>query len=227
MMKDKDFCDGCKFKDDCVSDWAAKFRRRAGASLVNVIVFMAASLMIMAHVFFFANLSSESRVIQAETLQKRFRYDRALNDAISAISEDKFGTVSEKIKTYDDFKGKLALSTKYDSEDLYMRIYDLSYDITDFDTGAYKTAVNKVDTNDTTTNAKAIVPVRAFPPMIPESGDNRRYFLVRVYGTDKTYGEREKAGGKRELMYQVLVRHDPDKHGPERARVLSFQEVWY
>ena len=231
MVKNKDFCNKCKFKDECLSDWAGKFRRR-GASLINVIVFMMAAIMITAHVFFFSALSSENRALQAETLQRRFQFDRVLNYAIDTISGDiTSNDTSPNVAKYDMFSKDYNSSEhnprlKHElSGDIYVSIHDLNYTLNSFETSKYMDEIQKVDNQ--IKNAKAIIPTRIFPPMMPEDSGDIRYFLVRVYGTEKTYGERLASDGKKELMYQVLVKRDARKHGSDRAKVLSFQEVWY
>ncbi|MBQ7220201.1 MAG: hypothetical protein IJS28_04395 [Synergistaceae bacterium] len=241
IMKDKDFCGECRFRNDCMSDWGAKFGKRKGASLVNVMVFMMASVMIISHAFFFSNLSSENMALQAETLQRNFRYNMALSSAIEIISDDnfKYNTVSPEVVSYTDFSKDYTSTPSvvhpsgprlrhYSSGDIYMSIHDLYYSLHGFNTSSYASQIQRVDSYSTAASAKAIMPFRVFPPMLPESGDTHtRYFLVRVYGTEKTYGERANSGGKRELMHQVLVRRDSSKQGSERAKVLTFQEVWY
>ena len=223
IMKDKDFCGECRFRNNCMSDWAGKFRKRIGASLVNVMVFMLAAVMITAHVFFFSNLSSENRVLQAETLQRRFRFDHALNYAIEKISNgiDSNDTSPDSavvnVTKYEDFiessnKGGTRLKPHYASGDIYVSIHDLYYTIpSSFNKTNYSGAID--------INGPAIMPYRIFSPMI-ESGDaSIRYFLVRVYGTEEAYKQRT----KREPMYQALIK----KQEGHKAEILTFQEVWY
>ena len=240
VMKDKDFCGECRFRNNCMSDWAGRFRKRKGASLVNVIVFMLASMMITAHVFFFSALSSENRSLKAEALQQRFRFEKVLAEVIDVISDDKFqnefnNTSPEvTVSAYKDFSkdagydGKDVVRISHDiKRNLYVSIHDLYYGIDkNFDKAGYLNAIKAVDNN--IKNADAIIPCRIFPPMHPESGYTHiRYFLVRVYGTEKTYGQRADTGSNRELMYQALIKRDQSKTGSGRAQVLSFQEVWY
>ena len=238
MVKDKDFCGECRFRNDCITDWEDKFQnkksnksKKKGASIINVIVFMAAAVMMITHVFFFSALSSENRKLQAETLQQRFRFDRALNDAIEIIGDDNLtmNEISPDVNKYTDFRDKTRIYHQlYDDIDVYMSIYDLKYKLDGFTSNisGYVKAIKLVDDYSTSENADAIIPFRMFSPMVSEAG--KRYFLVRVCGTEDIYKDRLKSDNKREMMYQVLVcRYTTPPSGHKRVEVLSFQEVWY
>ena len=219
ILRDKKLCSQCRFSNDCASDWSAKFRRRA-SSMINVLVFFIAALMICSHVFFFSGLTQESIIGQTQELQQRFRFEKVLHDAIEAISGNKFeaNTESPDIENVEAFNSTvLNAGTKkwaYDSPDIHVHIHDLYYKLKDFDTSDYVTEINNNKKND------AIEPFRVFPPMI--GTDTERFFLIRVYTSNVRYRDRK----ERALMYQVLVRRTGTSV-PYTVRPLSFMEMWY
>lgn len=220
IMKDKNFCGTCRFRKSCDSDWAARFRKRKGASLVNVMVFMLAAAMIMTQTFFFLTLSYESDAVHVESMHKRLKFDHALTTAIEVISSDTFkpNDVSYDIAFIDYSKFKASFDKinlgSYSSDDIGMDIYDMFYSLKNFDADSvakYVTELNKDEASSLTE------PNKLFPAIIPEAGG--RYFMVRIY--DKNTSKNTK------LMYQALIRRDKSRKGPKRAKVISFQEVWY
>ncbi len=85
IMRDKNLCRVCKFREGCASDWSGKFRKRQGASLVNVLVFFIAATMITTQVFFFSTLSAENTSVQAHTIQQRLIMNMRLDRALTAL----------------------------------------------------------------------------------------------------------------------------------------------
>ena len=80
IMNDKNLCGCCKFKDTCKEDmkkiFDSKFKlktKRRGASLLSLMVFFMAAIIITSQVFFFSNISSqavkEDRDIQSARMQ--------------------------------------------------------------------------------------------------------------------------------------------------------------
>lgn len=224
ILRDKELCSQCRFSNDCASDWAAKFRRR-GSSMINVLVFFIAALMICSHVFFFSGLTQESIIGQTEDLQRRVKFEKAFRDALEVISTDMFtgtlNTVSPEVpvNNYTEFKAKTEKwqKTYQDKEDngLYAHINDLCYKLTaSFN---YTNYVNDM-TND---KVETIEPFRVFPPMI-HSDSSKRYFLIRIYTSKESYKKRK----ERALMYQALVKRTGTRT-PYKTEILSFMEVWY
>lgn len=220
IMKDKDSCGRCRFRNQCDADWDAKFRRRTGASLINVMVFMLAAVIIMTQTFFFANLSHETSAVQAENINRRFKFDYALSTAINIISSDSFAfnATSPEI-TYANSKDFNAGFNKtrlhsYSSDisgDIAMDIFDMFYNLKSFDVDSVRLYRDSLTWR--------TEPNKIFPAIIPEAGDNNRFFMVRIYDTGSNKSNK--------LMYQAVIRRNPSVLGAQRAKVLSFKEVWY
>lgn len=62
-------------------------RKRQGASLLNVLVFMMFAIMIMSQVFFFAKWSADSAAENREIMMYRFHLDSLIEEAKSALRE--------------------------------------------------------------------------------------------------------------------------------------------
>ena len=171
----------------------------------------------------------------AKTLQQRFRFDKVFADTLSDTFPSNDVSTEVKVSSYQDFSkdrpgtGQQVVRVVHEKVgDVHVSVYDLCYALESFDKKPslgtpsprtkYADAILNVENNSTGANVDAIVPARMFPPMPLVSGD--RYFLVRVYGSEGLYSDRN----KKELMYQALVRR---KSSPPRVEVLSFREVWY
>ncbi|MBR1486614.1 MAG: PD-(D/E)XK nuclease family protein [Synergistaceae bacterium] len=94
IMQDKNLCDSCKFKNTCKDDmkkiFAQKFSfktKRRGASLLSLMVFFMAAIVITAQVFFFSNISSkavkEDRDVQSARIQLQALTDEIIKDFIA------------------------------------------------------------------------------------------------------------------------------------------------
>ena len=231
IMKDKNLCRVCRFSSRCASDWAAKFRKRAGASLVNVCVFFLAAIIITAQAFFFATTSTETLAEETKAITRRFSMGQKLELALTALESRDLKTIANPASAEAAYANFGVIRTNIiSSNDLTERAYE-SFD-----------KVAKVWSDDTRTvfiydlNYKLInannstpgeawddvpMPKRLFPPMQPDS--NGHYFLVRVTGPAQGLGKK--------LLYQVLTRrtvHDmSDPMHYYEVKPLTFQEVWY
>ena len=215
IMRDKDLCGVCRFREGCASDWSGKFRRRLGASMVNVLVFFIAATMITTQVFFFSTLSAENTSVQMETLQHRFQFDYLLDEAlkledsywphnqsgIKIIYDKDHPTIPNDLTYDDDFSAlKHGDIITPANQDMHVDFYDLNYI---FVNGSYMP-------NSTTWENQSgrNIYKRIFPPM------GAGWYLIRIYD--------EPVNGKRALMYQVLVQRIGNT-----PVVKSFQEVWF
>ncbi len=246
IMRDKVLCKVCRFSNSCVSDWSAKFRKqgsadavgtfrkRAGASLVNVCVFFLAAIIITTQAFFFSTSSTQTLAEEAKSMTRRFSMGQKLELALTALESrdlpiianpasaeaaysifSVIGTniVSSSIgeRAYLSFD-KVAKVWSDDSRTVF--IYDLNYKLINAN-GTYNKALNSDPWNDVP------MPKRLFPPMQPDS--HGHYFLVRVLGPAQGIGKK--------LMYQVLTRRKVyDVSNPMHyyeVKPLTFQEVWY
>ena len=227
ILRDKDLCKVCRFRDSCASDWAGKFRKRPGASMLNVLVFFLAAIMIMAQVFFFARTSQDNLAAQAEALQQRAAMDGHLHYALSSVVPY-LDTLKDDLKeasffaddytdgagnTYHSFvKRRLVYNSPSTvTNDSYSHnigtvIYDLDY-IVSHDEGSHDADWEAQSGKD--------MEKMIFPP----AGEG--YYLVRVYEPHKATDDR-----RRSLMYQVLVKRTGTS-APYDVSVKSFQEIWY
>ena len=209
IMTDKDSCGNCRFKSRCASDWAVKFKSRAGASLINVMVFMMAAITISAQVFFFSQLSLESRALEMQDVQQRFKFDSALKVAVESIRNNNLDAPAGNFATYlSNSRYKVFWEERIVSgdanktdTDINTVIYDLNYTVSgDFG--------RDLEESKWKLQAGENLHKQIFPPM------GEGYYLIRVYEPHKE--------NKKSLMYQVVVH----KSGSSVVR-RSFQEVWY
>ncbi len=236
IMRDKDLCKVCRFSNTCASDWAAKFRKRAGASLVNVCVFFLAATMITAQVFFFSTTTTETLAEETKAIARRFSMGQKLELALTTLesrdlrripsndAEAAYGNIGVMGTTiasstihgesgYLSFD-KVAKVWSDDSRTVF--IYDLNYTLINAD-GIYNTNNGRDPWND------VLIPRRLFPPMSDDVYHDQ-YFLVRVLAPGQGLGKK--------LMYQLLTRRKVDtaatdpKHSYD-VYPLTFQEVWY
>ncbi|MBQ9432687.1 MAG: hypothetical protein IJU26_00550 [Synergistaceae bacterium] len=233
IMRDKNLCKVCRFSNTCASDWGAKFgkrsgasdsagpfRKRAGASLVNVCVFFLAATMIMAQVFFFSTTSTENLAEETKATARRFSMDRKLELAFTKLKDESNHITSAPVETpiafaddvgitdagiiADNFVGFHRGTRVYSDDVNQVYIYNLNYTLLSVDYAAHETSANYWDA--------VPIPQRIFPPM---SADR---FLVRILSPRQGLGKK--------LMYQVLVSRDSSVI-PYKITPLTFQEVWY
>ena len=227
IMRDKDLCKVCRFSSRCASDWAAKFRKRAGASLVNVCVFFLAATMIIAQVFFFSTTTTETLAEETKATARRFSMDRKLERAFSVLKSDDISNritsapvvpavaFSNKVgwKVYDP-SGTIeiqlvsfdAAASAWSDDVQKIYIYNLNYTLKSLDYSSKPGVAGAWD--DVAKTPHKVI----FPPM----GADR--FLVRVLAPAHDIG--------RNLMYQVVVSRDSSVT-PYKIQPLTFQEVWY
>ena len=217
IMRDKDLCKVCRFSSRCASDWAAKFRKRAGASLVNVCVFFLAATMITAQVFFFSTTTTETLAEETKAVARRFSMDRKLELAFSVLRDNVNRITSAHVVPAVAFSNKVspgegpfvsfdAAASAWSDDVQQIYIYNLNYTLESLDYANKPEVANAWDRVAQTPH-KVI-----FPPM---SADR---FLVRVLSPGQGLGKK--------LMYQVLVSRDSSVT-PYKVTPLTFQEVWY
>ena len=86
ISRDEKLCRKCPFDGKCANDWRnLKMRKRRGASLINVVVFMMFAVMITAQVFFFTKSSSDSLAEGREIMLYRLNLDSLVEDAKDAL----------------------------------------------------------------------------------------------------------------------------------------------
>ncbi len=89
ILRDDKLCSVCKFRRKCKDDWGnAGMRRRRGASLLNVMVFMLFAVMVTAQVFFFTKTSMEEIVEEREIMSYRLMLDELVEVAENALSRN-------------------------------------------------------------------------------------------------------------------------------------------
>ena len=225
-------------------------RKRRGASLLNVMVFMMFAVMVTAQVFFFSKSSSDSLAEEREIMVYRLNLNSLVEEAKDALRETEdnvighlstledhtltYATFSDDAKIFDDSN----VEEKWKNSGYHVRIYDLDYV---FDGSSFSTA-ERIDW--TTKYSGAYKHRKLFAAMPPigtlkydDEGNvkrngigkliydsvSERFYLIRVW----TQLPENFFNAK--LMYQVLVRRDNDEaiNTTHNVDVLSFQEVWY
>ena len=223
IMRDKKLCSVCRFSNRCASDWAAKFRKRVGASLVNVCVFFLAATMITTQVFFFSTTTTETLAEETKAITRRFSMEQKLELAFTTLKGDEI--ISNTVEAPIAFSNSIGLivsgtfvsfdtgARAWTDEEQKIYIYNLDYTLKSADYANYATN-NTIEA----WNRVAKTPHKViFPPM------GAGYFLVRVLAPSQGLGKK--------LMYQVLVHRESntDSYIPDHYIVqpVTFQEVWY
>lgn len=144
IVRDKNLCVQCPFRGNCANDWRnLSVRKRKGASLLNVMVFMMFAVMLISQVFFFAKWSADSVAESRELMMFRLHLDSLVEEAKEALRVTGTGKIEHYTYldnvplNFSDFSDDAAIfdNSKLDSEwqqksyrDTYqLRIYDLSY----------------------------------------------------------------------------------------------------
>ena len=253
ISRDEKLCRKCPFEGRCANDWRnLKVRKRRGASLLNVMVFMMFAVMITAQVFFFAKSSSDSLAEGREIMLYRLQLNSLVEEAKDALrvkEGDKvighLATLETKPLKYSDFSDDAKIFDDSDVGDewrnngYHVRIYDLDYS---FDASSFETADRTNWTEKYSGSYKHRKLFAAMPPIGEEQKDDdnniqrndigkpiydtvdSRYYLIRAWTQlpENYYGTK--------LMYQVLVKRDEKDQTSStyhNVDVLSFQEVWY
>lgn len=203
----------------------SSFRKRSGASLINVCVFFLAATMIVSQVFFFSTTTTETLAEETKATARRFSMDRKLDIAFSALKNDDVryritsAPVVPAISFADDigflttvaFTGFSTATLASSDEVQQIYIYNLNYTLVSLDyTLATDNSRKKVAGawDDIAETPHKVI----FPPMGPDR------FLVRVLSEGQGLGKK--------LMYQVVVSRDSSVI-PYKIMPLTFQEVWY
>ena len=222
IMRDKNLCGVCKFREGCASDWAGKFRRRLGASMVNVLVFFIAATMITTQVFFFSTLSAENTSIQVEALQHRFQFDYMLSEVLKSFAAGNWPAAPDNPDTayttmnfssdppHCNYSGECkgfyenlcVHNSTLSTSTINVDCYNLDYKL-----------INNNNRYDASNWAKQTGRDNFYKHIFPPKGEG--YYLIRIYDIPTT--------GKRSMMYQVLVH----KNSSNKPLVKSFQEVWF
>lgn len=201
ILRDENLCSVCTFNKSCKSDIDKIFaKKRPGASLVNVLVFFLAAVMITAQVFFFFQNESDSIKGEREILQVRMRLE-------SLVQEGKKYTIgrNDTVLTSQDYSTffnatKIAGTGEYWGKKYFMTINTLNYP---FKTRLiHKEGYRDKEFDEAEWN-NIPVPQRIFSPM------GAGYYLIRAYTTLQSGTS---------LMHQVLIRN---------GTILSYEEIWY
>lgn len=142
ISRDENLCRKCPFDGKCANDWRSlKVKKRRGASLINVMVFMMFTVMVTAQVFFFSKTSSDSLAEEREIMLYRLKLDSLIEDAKDKLKiqtgtglithnyslHSVSGTTSTySALTYDKFFTDTKLLSE-DSNGYHLRIHDLDY----------------------------------------------------------------------------------------------------
>ncbi len=143
ISRDENLCRKCPFDGKCANDWRSlKVKKRRGASLINVMVFMMFTVMVTAQVFFFSKTSSDSLAEEREIMLYRLRLDSLVEDAKDKLKiKTGPGLITHKeelhklegtawiypkaLKYSGFYEGTKLISE--DSNGYHLRIHDLDY----------------------------------------------------------------------------------------------------
>ena len=217
IMKNQKLCTQCKFRINCENDIKKMFvvNKRRGSSLVSVLVFFLAAVLITAQVFFFSTNSNYSLAEDRELLAMKLQLAQKVEEAKAKISDDDDlpSVPSSTIITCENFwKETTDNPPKEPSlEHFYYNIHNLQFN---FDPTENISKWDDYSKGDNTYK-------KIFPPM----GEN--YYLIRafkkikvpIYLDDKI---KNVTSVDQTLMYQVLVQKDGDK-----IVTKSYEEIWF
>ena len=172
--------------------------KRSGASLINVLVFMLAAVMITAQVFFFFEREMQTTTENSELLLTRMRLESIVQEA------KKFLTPKAATADYKTFyeNTKLDIDPKkfpkdYWNDKYHVAIHSLNYSLE-------KKSFNSDEWLEIAPHE------RIFPAMKP---DGQNYYLIRAYA---------QLSAQNYLMHQVLVCIDGSK-----IETKTYEEIWY
>ena len=224
IMHDKNLCASCKFQNTCRNDMKKIFdSKRRGASMISLMIFFLAAIVITAQVFFFSNISAESVKEDRDIQSSRMQLASVVEDVKDLFKND---NVSRR-NNYDPSSKKIVFYSGEITAD-YLNFYDeykagdfqkphgsmptgftkvLSVDVFILDY-TYKAPDDDLDYHDFALNwGKISTDKRIFPPM----GEN--HYLIRV--------SKQMPAGNR-LMIQALIESDDDKFIQK-----TYEEIWY
>lgn len=212
FLNDKNLCGKCKFKTVCRDDMNRIFfgRKRRGGSLVNVLVFFIAAVLITAQVFFFSVDSSKSVAEDTYLIQARLNLAAQVEKAkeevrLGRITEDNNGIFAGYYE-YKKLNGKLFYDLA--SKDIYKNMNNIVVDVYHLNYTFYNDNGSELKRKWEDQTGEKNMHKKIFPPM----GAN--HYLIRAY---------TKLKSSRFLMYQVLVK----KNGTSAPSTLSYEEIWY
>ena len=214
ILMDKELCKSCKYRTKCETNVKSMFeKKRAGASLLSVLIFFMAAMMIMTQAFFFATNSSESLAEERQLVGIRMKLAEAVEYAKEEVKKktnvDVSGTpdatYTDNVATncYGFYKVTRQNNTHLTFDD---KNHIWSVDVHDLNYNYIEAPINEDWVKQ---SGKGNMHKKIFPAM------GEGYYLIRAYAQIP-------AGTW--LMYQVLVKHINTSTPPE---VLSYEEIWY
>ncbi|MBQ7154030.1 MAG: PD-(D/E)XK nuclease family protein [Synergistaceae bacterium] len=229
IVKDEKLCSVCPFNGKCDYDRATGFGKRRGASMINVLVFFMMAMMVSAQVFFSTSTSLETTGVQADAMNRRFIYEKYLNEAIqtvrttsdallrrgSAYSEAAYAANLQDASG--DVTSSFFEQRKTDREKtgntVRYEIFDLNYTLVQGNPPSGRDLTDMWRGHIGGTYFDELHKM-IFPPMSED------HYLIRVYENEAADPSKRRT---QRLMYQVVVK----KNGENTPAIKSFQEVWY
>ena len=199
ILRNKNLCDKCKFRFNCEKDINKIFsiHKRRGSSLVSVLVFFIAAVLITAQVFFFSTNSNESLAEDRELMGIKLKLAQYIDNVKDTIknNESTFKITSQpSVKTCEEFYDNTRKSKSHDghhisSNGFIVDVYDLNYEF----------EINSYTATDTDK--------KIFPAM------GAHHYLIRAFTKINIAKDVD-----RTLMYQVLIHN---------SEIKSYEEIWF
>ena len=232
-------------------------RKRRGASLLNVMVFLMFAVMVTAQVFFFSKSSSDSLAEEREIMVYRLNLNSLVEEAKDALKEtdeekqilhDRLLSNGSTKLTYSQFYEQTKVKNPNgltwiierditDDRKYTVTIHDLYYI---FDGSSFSTTERSDWTNNYSGSNKHKKLFAAMTPLSRDEGTERvnedgttthipDYKITNSFYLIRAYTQLPENFFNAKLMYQVLVKRDEDPASStyHNVDVLSFQEVWY
>ena len=255
ISRDKKLCRQCPFDGKCAEDWRSlKMRKRRGASLINVMVFLMFAGMITAQVFFFSRTSADSLAEGREIMLYRLQLQSLVEEAKDKLKiqteqdgailhDSRLHNASGEPRTmnaidvvkYNEFYDKTTLISNSDdsfpdtwkNNGYHVRIHDLDYsfDATGFDSSSRSDWVENYGNSNAEKKLFAAMYVPVMSEDVTRNASGDITAVTHRYYLIRAHKQLPANYYGRKLMYQVLIRRNENNH--QDIQTLSFQEVWY
>lgn len=211
ILRDENLCSICKFNKKCEADLDEMFKKkRPGASLINVLVFFLAAVMITAQVFFFFGNESETIKEERSMLQIRMRLENLVQEGKKYVAGR--NDIVMDSQDYYTFFSNTKLPNDYNFPGTYWNDkYNLTINTLNYTLQERKILLETSSGwHDFDEKEWGNIPVheRVFSPMGPG------YYLVRAYTVLPSGNS---------LMHQAIVHNNSIIYNS----IISYEEIWY
>ena len=210
ILQDKELCALCKFKTKCKNETQSLFRKQRPAStMLSVLIFFMAAMMIMTQVFFFSTNSSESLIEDRELVGIRMKLASKVEEAKEYLTTNKPKAYKCTTNNRSFYKNTMVSPDTYYTYDSNIQNKISNWANNSAVIGKIFLTINDLDyTLEPVFNSDE---KKMHEKIFAAMGDG--YYLIRAY---------TKIPAGTSLMYQVLVYKNGSK-----VTTKSYEEIWY